>query len=68
VAILPALWLWVKTLDLVVSMAAVLCVVTLLRASLWSPDTSQYRFSIFVVFGFLCFSFLYLCYRHILAK
>jgi hypothetical protein len=60
VVILPALWLRVKTLDLAVSMAATLCVVTLLRVPLWSPDTSRYRFSIFVVFGFLCFSFLYL--------
>jgi hypothetical protein len=43
VVILPALWLQVKTLDLAVSTAAALCVVTLLRAS---------------SFGFLCFSFL----------
>jgi hypothetical protein len=59
VAIFPALWLRVKTLDLAVSTAAALCVVTLLRASLWSPDTSRYRFSVFVVLVF-CVSFLYL--------
>jgi hypothetical protein len=36
--ILSALRLRVKTLDLMVSTAAVLCVATLLEASSWSPD------------------------------
>jgi hypothetical protein len=40
----------VKTLDLAVSMAAALCVVTLLGASLWSRvDTTQLCFFVFVV-------------------
>jgi hypothetical protein len=39
VVILSALWLRVKTLDLVVSTAAALCVVTLLGASSWCPDS-----------------------------
>jgi hypothetical protein len=41
VVILPALRLRVKTLDLMVSMTAALCVVTLLRASSWSPDFTR---------------------------
>jgi hypothetical protein len=49
-----------EKLDLAVSMEAALCVVTLLRVPLWSRDTSRYRLSVFVVFGFLCFSSLYL--------
>jgi hypothetical protein len=40
VVILPVPGLRVKTLDLTVSTAAALCVVTLLEASLWSPDTT----------------------------
>jgi hypothetical protein len=46
VVILPVLRLRVKTLDLTVSAAAVY-VVTLLRASSWSPDITQYRFNVF---------------------
>jgi hypothetical protein len=47
----------VKTLDLMVSMTATLCVVTLLRASSWSPDSTRFRFFIFVVLVFPCYLF-----------
>jgi hypothetical protein len=57
VVVLPALWLRVKTLDLAVSTAATLCIVTLLRASSWSPDITRYHFSVFVVFVFCVFIF-----------
>jgi hypothetical protein len=57
VVILPALRLWVKTVDLAVSTAAALCIVALLRASPWSPDTTRYRFSVFVVLVFSVFLF-----------
>jgi hypothetical protein len=51
----------VKTLDLAVTTAAALCVVTLLGASSWSPDTTWYRFNVFgQVLVFPCFLFLYL--------
>jgi hypothetical protein len=59
VVILPALWLRVKTLDLAVSMAGALCVVTLLRALSRSPDTTRYRFSVFIVLVF-CFFFFFM--------
>jgi hypothetical protein len=55
-AILPMQRLRVKTLDLVVSTAATLCVVTLLGALSWSPDTTRVSL-FFVVLVFLCFSF-----------
>jgi hypothetical protein len=55
--ILPALRLRVKTLDLAVSTAPPLCVVTLLGASSWSPDTTWYRTFVFVDLIFLCFLF-----------
>jgi hypothetical protein len=47
VVILPVLWFRVKTLDLTVSTAAAVYVVTLLGASSWSPDITQYRFNVF---------------------
>jgi hypothetical protein len=47
VVILLVLWLRVKTLDLTVSAAAAVYVVTLLGASSWSPDTTWYRFNVF---------------------
>jgi hypothetical protein len=56
VVILSALRLRVKTLDLTVSTAAALCVVTLLGASSWSPVATQYCFVVFVVLVFPCFS------------
>jgi hypothetical protein len=55
--ILPVLRLRVKTLDLAVSTAAALCVVTLLGASSWSPDATWYRLFVFVDLVFLCFLF-----------
>jgi hypothetical protein len=57
VVILSTLWLWVKTLELAVSMAAVLFVVALLGASSWSPDTTSYRLIVFIGLVFLCFIF-----------
>jgi hypothetical protein len=65
VVILSVLRLWVKTLDLAASMAAALCVVTLLGALLWSRlDTTQLCFFVFVVlvirvFLFFIFDLLY---------
>jgi hypothetical protein len=56
VAILPAIWLRVKTLDLSVSTAVAPCIVTLLGASSWSPDTTRFHFFVFVVLVFPCFS------------
>jgi hypothetical protein len=47
VVILPVLWLRVKTLDLTVSAAAAVYVVTLLGASLWSPDSTRFHFNVF---------------------
>jgi hypothetical protein len=55
VVILPALRLRVKTLDLVVSTAAALCVVTFLEASSWSPEFAWFRFFVFVVLVFFVF-------------
>jgi hypothetical protein len=47
VVILPTQWLRVKTLDLVVSMVAVLCIVFCIGASSWSPNITPYRFVVF---------------------
>jgi hypothetical protein len=47
--IIPTLRLRVKTLDLVVSTAAALCVVTFLGASSWSPESTRFCFFVFVV-------------------
>jgi hypothetical protein len=47
VVILPVLRLRVKTLDLTVSAAAAVYVVTLLGAPLWSPDSTRFRFNVF---------------------
>jgi hypothetical protein len=68
VVILPALRLRVKTLDLVVSTAAALSIVTLLGASSRSPDSTWYRFDVFggkfLVFPcFIFFIFDLLCKR-----
>jgi hypothetical protein len=57
VVILTVLRLRVKTLDLTVSTAAALDVVTLLGASSWSPDFAWYRFNVFVGLVFPCFLF-----------
>jgi hypothetical protein len=57
VVILTALRLRVKTLDLTVSTAAALGVVTLVGASSWSPDFAWYRFNVFVGLVFPCFLF-----------
>jgi hypothetical protein len=57
----------VKTLDLVVSTAAALCVVTLLGASSWSPDSMVsfqcLRCQVLVFRVFLFFIFDLLCKR-----
>jgi hypothetical protein len=64
VVILSALWLRVKTLDLVVSTAAALCVVTLLGRSPWSPDSMvsfqclRWQFLVFRVFLFFILDLL----------
>jgi hypothetical protein len=67
VVILSMLWLWVKTLDLVVSTAASLCVVTLLGASSWSLDSTILfhclRWQVLVFRVFLFFIFDLLCKR-----
>jgi hypothetical protein len=55
VVILPALRLRVKTLDLVVSTAVALCVVTFLEASSWSPEFAWFCFFVFAVLVFLVF-------------
>jgi hypothetical protein len=55
VVILPALRLRVKTLDLMVSMTV--CVVILLGASSWSPDSTRFCFFVFVVLVFPCYLF-----------
>lgn len=47
VGIRPSLRLRVKTLDLTVSTAAAQCVVTLLGASLWSPELTWSRLNVF---------------------
>jgi hypothetical protein len=65
VVIFPVLRLQVKTLDLVVSTTAALCVVTLLGASSQSPDSTWYRFDVFggkfLVFHVL-FSLILICF------
>jgi hypothetical protein len=66
VGIRPVLWLRVKTLDLTVSTMAADCVVTLLGASLWSPDSTRSvpMSSLVLVFLVLfCLSFDLLCKR-----
>jgi prolipoprotein diacylglyceryltransferase len=65
VGICPAVRLRVKTLDLAVSTAVVQCVIILLVASSWSPDSTRsrlnisgvkFRFFIFcVVSSLICF-------------
>jgi hypothetical protein len=49
---LPALWLRVKTLYLVVLTAAALCVVTFLEASSWITESIRFRFFVTVVLVF----------------
>jgi hypothetical protein len=67
VVILSALRLRVKTLDLVISTVAALYVVTLLGASLWSPDSTVsfqcLRWQVLVFCVFLFFIFDLLCKR-----
>jgi hypothetical protein len=65
VGIRPALRLRVKTLDLTVSTTAAECVVTLLGASLWSPESTWSHpnvfggkcgfFCVFSFFSLICF-------------
>jgi hypothetical protein len=52
-----ALRLQVKTLDLVVSMVAALCVVTFLGALSWSPEFTRFSFFVFLDLVFYFFSF-----------
>jgi hypothetical protein len=61
VVILSVIRLRVKTLDLAVSTVMAPCVVALLGASSWSPDTTLFCFNVFVDLFFLFFIFDLLC-------